>query len=1011
MLVDFGGQTRYRTPAMLSGHPRREDMSMFHRRIAVVFALLMALTLAAPAVHTQGKITPPQFTMGGKQYTAGDDYFLANYTQLREYFGKLAQESDRLKVVEIGRTAEGKPMIMAIITSPENHRKLARYKEISQKLARAEGLSDDEAHKLAAEGKAVVWLDGGLHATECINAQGLFTFAHQMTSQNDPETMRLLNDVITLLVPVNPDGMDLVSNWYMREPDERRRSTGQLPVMYQKYGGHDNNRDSYANNLSETEAVNRQLYIEWIPQIMYNQHQTGPAGAVLFVPPFRDPFNYNTDPMVPMGIDLVSTSIHNRFLTEGKAGAAMRSEASYSAWYNGGERTTTGFHNMIGILTEISGNPTPGTIGLVLDKQLPHMDLPMPIPPQSEWHQRQAIDYIMSANRAILDVASKHREDFLFRIYKMGRNSIERGSRDNWTIQPDWIDEAKAQVAKDAEAAAIASGRGAAAAGRGGGGGRGGTDPKYYKQMLTPERRDPRGYIIPSDQADFNAATRFVSALIKDGVVIHRATAAFTVAGKSYPGGSYVIKAAQAFRPHLRDMLEPQDHPNDFQYPGGPPRPPYDITGYTLAYQMGVQFDRVLEAFDGPFEALPLTPITLGGGKVVAAKGSAAGYLLSHRLTDGFTATSKLLAAKEDVYWLKPAFATNGKTYEAGTIYVPAKPTTRALVEKLAADLGVSFDATMTKPTGEALKLNPVRIGLWDQYGGSMPSGWIRWIFEQAYPTSFELVFPPTLDAGNLAQKYDVLIFPGGAIPGAPGEPAGGGRGGGGDAAGGDAPAAAVGAAATAAGGRGAAGGGRGGQAAGAAQSTIPAEYQGRQGRITAATTIPALKKFVEDGGTIITIGTSTSLAAHFGLPVSNGLVEMAGGVERRLPNDKFYVPGSLLTVSVDAANPLAYGIGDQAIVMWENDPALRLGPDAALKGVKTVAWFATDKPLKSGWAWGQQYLKGLTAAAEVAVGKGKLILLAPEVTFRAQPHNTFKFLFNGIYYGSAKPVSLGAAK
>jgi hypothetical protein len=508
--------------------------------------------------------------------------------------------------------------------------------------------------------------------------------------------------------------------------------------------------------------------------------------------------------------------------------------------------------------------------------------------------------------------------------------------------------------------------------------------------MLTPDRRDPRGYIIPSDQADFNTATRFVNALIKDGVVMHRATSAFTVGGKNYPAGSYVIKAAQAFRPHLRDMLEPQDHPNDFQYPGGPPRAPYDVTGYTLAYQMGVQFDRVLDAFDGPFEKLPLTVITLGGGKVTAAKGPVVGYLLSHRQTDAFTATTKLLAAKEDVYWLKAPFAAGGKTYEVGTIYVPAKPTTKAAVDKVAADLGISVDTTGVKPAGEALKLSPVRIGLWDQYGGSMPSGWIRWILEQAYPVSFEVVFPPALDAGNLRAKYDVLIFPGGAIPAAPGEAAGGGRGGdfGGDAA----PAGTA--------------GGRGGAAGG--QANIPAEYQNRQGRITPTTTIPALKQFVEDGGTIIAIGSSTSIAGHFGLPVTNGLVEMMNGVERRLPNDKFYAPGSVLRTAVDVANPLAYGFGDSVDVMWDNDPALRLGPDAVLKGVRPVGWFATDAPLRSGWAWGQQYLKGLTTAADVTLGKGKVFLLAPEVTFRAQPHATFKFLFNGIYYGSAKAVTLG---
>jgi hypothetical protein len=294
------------------------------RRLPILVLVLLAFVLAAPAVHTQGKITPPQFTVGAKTYAAGDDYFLANYTQLQEYLARVDKESDRIQVVEIGKTAEGRPMLMAIVTSPENHKKLARYKEIANRLARAEGVSDEEARKLAAEGRAVVWIDSGLHATECINAQGMFTFVHQMASQNDPETLRFLNDVITLVVNVNPDGMELVSNWYMRLPDEKQRSTGGIPVLYEKYAGHDNNRDSYMNNLPETEATSRQLYIEWNPQIMYNQHQTGPAGTVLFVPPFRDPFNYNYDPLVPMGIDLVSTSIHNRFVTEGKPGATMR---------------------------------------------------------------------------------------------------------------------------------------------------------------------------------------------------------------------------------------------------------------------------------------------------------------------------------------------------------------------------------------------------------------------------------------------------------------------------------------------------------------------------------------------------------------------------------------------------------------------------------------------------------------------------------------------------------------
>jgi hypothetical protein len=453
------------------------------------------------------------------------------------------------------------------------------------------------------------------------------------------------------------------------------------------------------------------------------------------------------------------------------------------------------------------------------------------------------------------------------------------------------------------------------------------------------------------------------------------------VAGKTYPAGSYVVKTAQAFRPHILDMFEPQDHPDDIPYPGGPPRPPYDATGWTLTYQMGVQCDRILETFDGPFEKLALTPIKIPAGSVAPSK-AAVGYLISHDVNDAFTATNRLLAAREDVYWLKEPLAVSGKTFPVGTLYIPAKPTTKALLEKIAAETGLSIDATAARPAGEALKLKPVRIALWDRYGGSMDSGWIRWIFEQRFPTTFELVYASALDAGNLNAKYDVIIFPGGAIPAAV-QAGGGGRGGGGG------------------------GGGFGG-----AQANVPAEYKGQIGNVTAATTIPELRKFVENGGTILAIGSSTSLGFHFGLPIANALVErLPDGTERRLGSEKFYVPGSVLQVAVDNSSPLAYGLGGSVDVFFDNSPTFRLEPDAALKGVRPVAWFASTTPLRSGWAWGQGYLDSGVAVLEAAVGKGRVFLFGPEITFRGQPHGTFKFLFNGIYYGSATPVNLGTAK
>ncbi|MFN8002605.1 MAG: M14 metallopeptidase family protein [Acidobacteriota bacterium] len=576
-------------------------------RPLLLLPLLLWLCLStASAVWAQAKLTSPKDQWG---HNVGDDYFLANYTQLVEYFKKLDAESDRMKLVEIGKSAEGRTMYMAIVTAPENFAKLDRYQEIARRLALAENLNEDQARALAKEGKAVVWIDGGLHATEVLGAQQLIETIWQLNSRTDDEAKRFLNDVIVLGCLVNPDGMELVSNWYMREPDEKKRSYANIPRLYQKYIGHDNNRDFYLSSQPETEAINRVFYHEWFPQIVYNHHQTGPAGTVLFAPPFRDPFNYTFDPLIPLGIDLVGAVMHGRFVAENKPGATMRSGSSYSTWWNGGLRTTVYFHNMIGLLTETIGSPTPMEIPLVLRNQLPRGDLPYPVAPQ-KWHFRQSVEYSLTANWAVIDVASKHREDFLLNIYRMGRNSIERGSRDNWTISPRDIAEMQDAVNRDrGQQGGRAQGGGAGAAAGGDTADRmaragfdRGTPTKYFEMARTPEKRDPRGYVLPYDQPDFLTATKFINALIKTGVTVHRATSDFQVNGKSYPAGSYVVKTAQAFRPHVLDMFEPQDHPNDFQYPGGPPVPPYDSAGWTLAFQMGVKFDRILDGFDGPFE-------------------------------------------------------------------------------------------------------------------------------------------------------------------------------------------------------------------------------------------------------------------------------------------------------------------------------------------------------------------------------------------------------------------------
>jgi hypothetical protein len=627
----------------------------------------------------------------------------------------------------------------------------------------------------------------------------------------------------------------------------------------------------------------------------------------------------------------------------------MRGASNYSTWWNGGMRTISYFHNMIGLLTEIIGNPTPMEIPLVLERQLPNGNEPLPIAPQT-WHYRQSIEYEMEYSRAVMDVASRYRETFLYNIYQMGRNSIQRASRDNWTITPKRI------AAAEEAAAAIAN----QAPGRRGG--QSAIPPEIYRTVLhDPRFRDPRGYIIPADQADFPTAAKFVNVLLKNGIAVHKATAAFQVAGKSYRANSYVVKATQAARPFVMDMFEPQDHPNDFKYPGGPPNPPYDITGWTLAYQMGIVFDRVLDGFDGPFAKV--TGLQEPVPESIQGPSNPAGYLISHRLNNSFVLVNRLLKGNCDVYWLKTETDLG-----TGTVWVPAPSTTGipacvSVLQRGARELGIQVHAQAQPPSGEALKLKPVRIGLYDQYGGLMPSGRTRWLFEQ-FEFPFEVVYPQTLDAGDLKSKFDVLVF----TDGAANFGAGSGRG----------------------------GGGRGGGQPSA--ESIPAEFRGWLGRITVEKTLPQLKKFAESGGSIVTIGSSTSMASLLGLPLSSYL---------DLPQEKFYIPGSILRASIDNTNPLAYGMAKTAYLDFDSSPVFRLGPDAASKHTSAVAWFSGPNVLESGWAWGQQNLDGGAAIAEGSVGEGKVFAFGPEAAFRGQPHGTFKLLFNGLLYGSAKETAI----
>ena len=900
-------------------------------------AALIAMTVLSIACTVSARQTAPTPVTSPREafgHEVGDDYRLINYTAFEGWLKTVASQSNRIRLMEIGQSTEGRTMYVAAVSSPENIARLDRYQEIARKLAKAEGVDETAARAMAAEGKAVVWIDGGLHSTETVPPQALIAAIHEYLTASDPEALRILDDVVILFTPLNPDGWELVADWYMRNEDPLKREYSTLPRLYQAYVGHDNNRDYYLSAMRETTNVNRQLFREWFPQIIYNHHQTAPAGTVVFMPPFRDPFNYNYDPLVMGTLSEVGAAMHSRLIAEGKPGSTMRSGANYSTWNNGMQRSVTYFHNAVGLLTEITGHPTPSRIALIPDQQLPRNDLPAPIAPQ-EWKFRQSIDYSLSINRAVLDYASRNKDRLLFNIWKMGDNAIARGNTDTWRITPSRV-----------EALEAAGGERE---------GRRGVDPALYDKVLRdPARRDPRGYIIPSDQADLPNAVAFLNSLIKTGVDVERATAPFTLNGKTYPAGSFVVKTAQAYRPHVLDMFEPQDHPHDLQYPGGPPALPYDATGYTLALQMGVRFDRILDGFDVPTERVSgvLTPPT---GRITGSGN--AGWLVDHQAINGFILTNRLLKAGQSVSWRRTETRIGRQTLAPGALWIPATPESRAILQTAVRDLGLNAVAVGRAPSGDSIALKPVRIGLVDRYGGSMASGWTRWLLEQfEYP--FEVVYPQALDAGGLNDRFDALVFAADMIPQ---------------------------------------------NLAAAAQrgqpdaDAIPAEYRPWLGYITAEKTLPQIEAFARNGGSVVTIGSAHRLAAALGAPVTDVLATGEGSERRPLPSTQFFIPGAVLKTETDPTQPLAFGLTPALDVFFNRNAGFR-----PIDGAASIARYPATVSVSSGWAIGPDKLASSEAVLDLPFGDGRVIVLGPDVVNRAQARASVRLLFNALFYGPA---------
>ncbi|GAB4150630.1 MAG: M14 family metallopeptidase [Planctomycetota bacterium] len=663
------------------------------------FLAFLVLSFGALSGLAAGQVPSPKEFLG---HDVGEDRWLCDYENLTRYFAELERTSDRVALEDIGPTSYGQRMVMAIVTSPKNHRRLAEYREIARRLCLARGVDEDAARALAARGKAVVWIDAGLHASECVAGQNLIELVWQMASRDDEEVRRILDGVILLACPANPDGLELVAKAYA--------ATGSTstPVLYQRYVGHDNNRDFYVCNQLESENINRVFYRRWFPQIVYNHHQTAPPGTIIFTPPFRDPFNYHVDPMTVRGIEVVSAHMNARFALEGKAGVISRTGAPYSTWWNGGLRSTVYFHNMIGILTESFGRPEPTAISVSAERRLPTGDHPFAVDEQV-WHPRQTIDYLMTANLAILDYAARYREELLFGIWRMGDRAIRLGSSDHWTVTPRMLEASRLRE-----------------------------DPRSV--FSDPCLRDPRAYVLRGDQPDFPSAVRFVRALQKNGIEVLRARAPFLACGVECPATSFVVRTAQAFRAHVLDMFEPQWHPNDMR--DGKPVPPYDAAGWTLAMQMDVEVLRSFEDVRGEFE--PMDGLAAFPPRLVAD--GAAGWRFDPRNSNSAIAANRLL---------REGFAVERRP--DGTYFARRREGLAPRISKLAMELGVPFGA-VENDTGEpAFPLRRSRVGLLDVYGGSMPAGHDRWILEQ-YEFDVRPLWGGRVVEGDLGRDFDVIV-------------------------------------------------------------------------------------------------------------------------------------------------------------------------------------------------------------------------------------------------------------
>ncbi|MEM2015814.1 MAG: M14 family metallopeptidase [Candidatus Methanomethylicia archaeon] len=642
-------------------------------------------------------IPSPEEFLGFK---VGEDRKLANWNQILEYFKIVGERSDRVIVEFLGKTTEGNDMILAIISSSENLKKLDYYRSIQEKLHNPEGLSENEISKLIDEGKTIVLVTCSIHSTEIAASQMSIELLYKLAIEDSDEFKEILDNVILLLIPsLNPDGHVMVVNWYNKTLGTKYEGSAP-PWLYHKYAGHDNNRDWFMLNLIETRLVVEKVHNRWHPQIVYDLHQMGPYGPRLWLPPYLDPIDPNVDPILQQEIVFMGSSMANELIGRGFKGVACY--AIYDAWtparayqhYHGGIRILSEAASVkIATPIEIKPQDLRPVIGLDPSKQRWNNPYPWR---GGIWRLRDIIDYELAAVIACLRNAAKYRRFWI-------ANTIE-----------------------------------------------------IFKRALKPEG-GPFAFIIPPNQKDLYNLYWLLDILHRGLVKINVAEESFIADGIEFPKGSFIIYFAQPYGRYAKTLLEVQVYPDLRESPEQPPKRPYDLTAWTLPLMMNVKVYTVNGKFN--VKSVELKEIKYPDGIIIGDRN--AKYLLaSPESNASYKLAINLLLNNFKVYRIPNEISISDVKLPPGVFVFENDDKLKEKLPSFLKGLPVVLYACDNLTNVNMISLKIPRIGLYRNWIPNADEGWARFLFEM-FNIPYMSIGNNEIRNGNLNSRFDVIIIAG----------------------------------------------------------------------------------------------------------------------------------------------------------------------------------------------------------------------------------------------------------